>query len=298
MLIIQAQAMGMCFGVEDAISIAHSLSQPEKVTVLGEIVHNRQVQHDLQNRGFHSQPEDQRQHLPDTEAVMVTAHGISQAYRQRLAGKDIIDTTCPLVARVHKTALRLVKEGFRLVLVGKPGHVEVLGISEDFADTVVLPSVESVPAGLGPRLAILAQTTTPADLFAEVSRQVERLHPDSEILRSDTICRPTKDRQAAIGQLLSKVDALVVVGGSNSNNTLRLVEQAQRRGLPSIRVERPEELQARWFRGINVVGLSAGTSTPRSAIEAVHRRLLEIDRSLKRRPESQPIQPRALAPVC
>ena len=297
MLIIQAQAMGMCFGVEDAISIAHSLSHPHQVTVLGEIVHNREVQQDLLNRGFHSQPEQQRQVLPETQTVMVTAHGISQRYRERLQGKEIIDTTCPLVTRVHKSAAHYVAAGFRLVMVGKSGHVEVLGISEDYTDTVVLCRPDQVVAGLGPRLAILAQTTTPPDLFAEVASRVEQLHPDSEIVRVDTICRPTRQRQQAIGQLLRRVEALVVVGGSNSNNTLRLVEQAQAKGLPGYRVEGPEELKTSWFRGLSVIGLSAGTSTPRSAIEAVHRRLLEIGRSLARR--SQPrVRGGALATVC
>lgn len=299
MLIIQAQAMGMCFGVEDALTMAHSLSHPHRVTVLGEIVHNRQVQEGLQERGFLSQPEDQREQIPDTERVLVTAHGISQRYRQRLAGKEIIDTTCPLVERVHNKALRLAQEGFRLVLVGKPGHVEVLGITEDFPDTVVIPDPLSVKPGLGARLGVLAQTTTPPDLFLQVAGRLEELHPHSEIRRADTICKPTRQRQQAIGELLDRVEALVVVGGANSNNTLRLVEQARLRGLPSVRVERPEELHPGWFEGLQLVGLSAGTSTPRAAIEAVHRRMLEIGRSLQRPARlPQPTRGRALAPVC
>lgn len=285
MLIIQAQAMGMCFGVEDAITTAQALPRPREVTVLGEIVHNRMVLDDLAERGFPSQPESFRQQLPDTPAVLVTAHGISDRYRKRLEGKQIIDTTCPLVQRVHKTARSLNAAGFRLVLVGKPGHVEVLGITEDFPDTVVVPGPDQVRPGWGPRLGILAQTTTPPDLFAEVARQVVRCHPDSEIRKADTICRPTRQRQEAINHLLDRVQALVVVGGANSNNTLRLVEQARHRGLPGYRVEQPDELQESWFRGLTLVGLSAGTSTPRAAIEAVHRRLLEIGRQ-------------SLAPVC
>ena len=297
MLIIQAQAMGMCFGVEDALTKAHSLERPETVTVLGEIVHNRQVQQELLRRGFASQPEDQRDRLPETQAVMITAHGISQNYRQRLAGKEIIDTTCPLVERVHKTALRLHQQGYRLVLVGKPNHVEVLGITEDFDDTVVVTGPDQLQEGLGEKLALLAQTTTPPLLLESVARQLERLHPGSEIRLADTICRPTRQRQEAITSLLHRVEALVVVGGANSNNTLRLVEQAEQRGLPSLRVERAEELKASWFRGLRLVGLSAGTSTPKSAIDAVHRRLLEIGRSLERG-QGQPPRRRLLAPVC
>lgn len=281
MLVIQAQAMGMCFGVEDAISTAHSLNHPQDVTILGEIVHNRRVQQDLLDRGFASQAEDAREELPDSSTVLVTAHGISDAYRSRLQGKTIVDTTCPLVTRVHKMAKRYHEQGYRLVLVGKPGHVEVLGITEDYPDTVVLQSLEAVSADLGNKLAVLAQTTTPTDLFEAVFERIVELHPGVAVEKLDTVCRPTKQRQQAIGALLKRVQALVVVGGAHSNNTLRLCEQAEKLGLRSLRVEDPAELNSEWFRGLSVVGLSAGTSTPSEAISAVYRRLLEIGRSLR-----------------
>ncbi|MBX3166609.1 MAG: 4-hydroxy-3-methylbut-2-enyl diphosphate reductase [Candidatus Eremiobacteraeota bacterium] len=281
MLVIQAQAMGMCFGVEEAISTAHSLNNPQEVTILGEIVHNTRVQQYLLALGFASQAEGARQELPSSPGVLVTAHGISEAYRSRLQGKVIVDTTCPLVTRLHKVARRYHDQGFRLVLVGKPGHVEVLGITEDFPDTVVLPSLESAPAGLGEKLAVLAQTTTPPDLFEAVYERVLELHPGAIVEKRDTVCRPTRQRQQAIGALLKRVQALVVVGGAHSNNTLRLCEQAEKLGLPSLRVEAPAELNSEWFRGLSLVGLSAGTSTPAEAISAVYRRLLEIGRSLR-----------------
>ncbi len=281
MLVIQAQAMGMCFGVEDAISTAHSLNHPQDVTILGEIVHNRRVQKDLLDLGFSSQAEDKREELPGSPSVLVTAHGISDAYRSRLQGKTIIDTTCPLVTRVHKTARLYHERGYRLVLVGKPGHVEVLGITEDYPETAVLPSLESAQSGLGEKLAVLAQTTTPSDLFEAVYERVVELHPEAAVIKLDTVCRPTKQRQQAIGNLLKRVQALVVVGGAHSNNTLRLCEQAEKLGLPNVRVEDPRELNSEWFRGLSVVGLSAGTSTPAEAIAAVYRRLLEIGRLVR-----------------
>ncbi len=280
MLILQARAMGMCFGVEDALELAHSLERPDEVTILGEIVHNPQVQRDMEQRGFHLQPEDQRATLPTSTRVLVTAHGISERFRQRLrsSGKDIVDTTCPLVVRVHKAAAFLAQQGFRLVLVGKRGHVEVLGITEDYPETVVCSGPDEVPKDLGPRLAVLAQTTTPPSLYQAVAEAVRARNPHSEVRQVDTVCRPTRDRQQAIRELLTRVEAVVVVGGPRSNNTLRLLEQAQQAGLPAWRVEGPEELKADWFRGIHRLGLTAGTSTPRSAIEGVHRRLLQLAR--------------------
>ncbi|MFN8612775.1 MAG: 4-hydroxy-3-methylbut-2-enyl diphosphate reductase [Vulcanimicrobiota bacterium] len=292
MLVIQAQAMGMCFGVEDAIASARSLNNPQDVTILGEIVHNGGVQRELLELGFSSQAETDRQQLPQTPSVLITAHGISDSYRRRLQGKQVVDTTCPLVTRVHKVARRCHEQGYRLVLVGKPGHVEVLGVTEDFSDTEVIPDCHSVRAGLGSKLAVLAQTTTPSELFEAVHQRLVQLHPDSQILKIDTVCRPTKQRQQAIVALLKRVQALVVVGGAHSNNTLRLCEQAAKLGLPNFRVEQPEELRPEWFRGLHLVGLSAGTSTPGQAITAVYRRLLEIGRSMK--PETRRATPNKL----
>lgn len=280
MIIVQAQAMGMCFGVEDALALADGVDEPQSTTILGEIVHNGRVQAHLRQRGFPSQSEQNRTQLPETPAVLITAHGISEHYRQRLqeAGKSLVDTTCPLVTKVHRMAAHLAHKGYRLVLVGKPGHVEVLGITEDHPDALVFPSLASVQGELGARLAVLAQTTTPPDLFEAVLEEVRRRNPQAEVRVADTICRPTRDRQQAIQSLLHRVEALVVVGGANSNNTLRLLEQAQAKGLPCWRVEGPEELRDTWFEGLRVVGLSAGTSTPKASIEAVHRRLLQIAR--------------------
>lgn len=283
MLIVQAQHMGMCFGVEDALEIAHGLDRPEEVTILGELVHNRAVQDRLLQRGYRSQPESGREVLPPTRRVLVTAHGISDAYRQRLEreGRELVDTTCPLVRRVHQAAAQLAAQGYRLVLAGKPGHVEVLGITQDHPDTVVVADPQLVPAGLGERLAVIAQTTSPRELLHGVAERVRELHPHSEVRLVDTICRPTRQRQDAIVQLLGKVQALVVVGGANSNNTLRLVEQARDKGVPCWRVERAEELDPEWFRDFALVGLTAGTSTPRENIEAVHRKLLSIGKELR-----------------
>ena len=280
MLIILAQAMGMCFGVKDALQAVDSLDNPRNVTILGEIVHNPTVQKGLLRRGFRSQAETDRAQLPESQQVLVTAHGISQTYRSRLdrAGKEVVDTTCPLVVKAHKAAAFWFSKGYQLVLVGKPGHVEVLGITEDFPTTLVVTGPQDVAAGLAPKVAVLAQTTTPSGLFHQVVERVSQLNPGSLVKTVDTVCRPTKERQTANQELLRKVEAVVVVGGANSNNTLRLVEQAQAKGLPCWRVEDASELKQEWFSGFRLVGLTAGTSTPQESIDAVHRQLLQWGR--------------------
>lgn len=276
MLIVMAREMGMCFGVKDALEMARQYPDPSRVTIHGELVHNPQVNAELSGRGYQVSGELGR-NVPGTPAVMITAHGVSHVERQRLteAGKEVIDTTCPLVRRVHKTALLLHKQGYHIVVVGKPRHVEVEGLVGDLERYVVWPDAGSVVRLEAPRLAVLAQTTTQPGVFDAVVASVERLHPDREVRRVDTICAPTRERQAAAQELMGRVDAVVVVGGKTSNNTRALAGLAAQCGLPCQHVETAEELDVEWARRFRIVGLTAGTSTPDEVIAAVHRRLLQ-----------------------
>ena len=130
MEVIRAEAMGFCFGVRDALELAASVENPREVTIHGELVHNERVLDDLRQRGYTLSGENERS-IPATESVLVTAHGISNRERDRLqqAGKTLIDTTCPLVRRAHDAAMRLANDDRFVVVLGKPDHVEVLGLS-------------------------------------------------------------------------------------------------------------------------------------------------------------------------
>ncbi|MBI3929212.1 MAG: 4-hydroxy-3-methylbut-2-enyl diphosphate reductase [Armatimonadetes bacterium] len=279
MLVVTASHMGMCFGVEDALDIARSVERPEAVTIYGELVHNSEVQQELASRGFRALPERGRR-LPDTPEVMITAHGISGREQARLesAGKKLLDTTCPLVRRVHKAALRLDRLGYLVLVVGRPGHVEVEGIVGDLDHYVVVPTPEAVETYAPARLGVVAQTTTPPREFRAVVRAIRSRNPGKEIQVADTVCRPTRDRQDALVVLLHRVEAMVVVGGRNSNNTRQLGLLAAEKGKPWLHVERPEELDPDWFKPYRIVGLTAGTSTPQSTVDAVYRTLLAIAR--------------------
>ena len=136
MRIIKADVLGMCFGVRDALALTESLPSPANITIHGDLVHNEKVTGRLAERGFVQQPEDRRRSLPTTDAVLITAHGISRRERARLAaaGKALIDSTCPLVCRAHDAAQKLQADGCHVLVIGKPGHVEVQGIIEEFGD--------------------------------------------------------------------------------------------------------------------------------------------------------------------
>lgn len=278
MRVLRAEAMGMCFGVRDALAVINTIEQPRDVTVLGELVHNPVVIGRMDDRGFARVAESDREHV-STSTVLITAHGVSDDRRARLQseGRRLIDTTCPLVERVHRAARGLEAQGYFVLVVGRPGHVEVQGIVEDLRRVEVVASAQDVRFYGEKRLGIVCQTTTPERSVKTIREAVERLNPEAEEIRFvDTVCRPTKQRQRAMERLLDQVEAVVVVGGRNSNNTRELVRLCEERGLRAWHVEGPSDLDPEWFEGIETVGLTAGTSTLEETIDAVEDALTSL----------------------
>jgi 4-hydroxy-3-methylbut-2-enyl diphosphate reductase len=189
------------------------------------------------------------------------------------AGKSLIDTTCPLVRHVHEAARRLHDEGRRVIVLGRRNHVEVQGVVEDLTNYAVVESADDVVTWPDLRLGVVCQSTASADEVAALRELIAAHNPQAAIEFVDTICKPTKERQQALAELLPRVDAVVVVGGANSNNTRRLVERARTVGKLAIHVERADQLRPEWFGGCRTVGLTAGTSTLDDTIDEVRRRL-------------------------
>jgi 4-hydroxy-3-methylbut-2-enyl diphosphate reductase len=208
--------------------------------------------------------------------VVITAHGVSDRERQRLldAGKELIDTTCPLVRRVHLAAKELERQGYFVVVIGRPGHVEVEGIVGDLPNCDVVPNEAAARRYEASRLGIVCQTTTTPTEAQRVRRAIERANLGKEVRFIDTVCQPTRDRQEAIAELLEQVEAVVVVGGRHSNNTRQLVNFATVRGVPALHVQTAADLDWNWLAQFGVVGLTAGTSTPEHTIDDVYRALV------------------------
>jgi 4-hydroxy-3-methylbut-2-enyl diphosphate reductase len=278
MQVLRADAMGMCFGVRDALAALGRIDDPAAVTMHGELVHNPEVLAMLDRRGFHRQDEVRRG-VPATPIVLVTAHGISERERRRLreAGKQLLDTTCPLVQKAHDAAKELAAEGRRVVVIGRAGHVEVRGLVEDLERPLVVGAEADVATWPDPRLGIVCQTTTPVDQAAALIRSIRAANPHADVREIDTVCSPTKARLEALQQLLPRVDTMVVVGGRGSNNTRQLVQRAEAAGVRTLHVESARELDPAWFAGCRVVGLTAGTSTLTRTIDEVAGWLLRLE---------------------
>lgn len=277
MKVLRAEALGFCFGVRDALAIAHAVRRPDEVTIYGHLVHNETVLADLQSLGFR-QAEESRRRLDERPTVLITAHGVSDAERARLsaAGKRLIDSTCPLVRRAHRAAQMLAAEGRHVLVLGKPGHVEVQGIVGDLRSFDVVPGVEQVQTYACNRLGVVCQTTTPPRLAEAILAAIQESNPQADIRFIDTVCQPTQDRQQAVIRLLARVDAIVVVGGRHSNNTRELVELCREHAKPAWHVQSAADLDPGWFREQGVIGLTAGTSTPDAAIDEVEQALIRI----------------------
>jgi 4-hydroxy-3-methylbut-2-en-1-yl diphosphate reductase len=279
MKVINAQAMGMCFGVKDALATVTTMDYPERATIYGQLVHNGEVLKRIKARGFSMLEEGDRTSAVSTPNVVITAHGLSDKERRTLeaSGKKLIDTTCPLVSRVHQIAGGLQEHGYFVVVVGRKDHVEVRGIVGDLERFAVVDRPEDVLAYPADSIAVICQTTTPPALVDVLFETISRKNAGKVIRLIDTMCGPTRERQEAVEDLLPKVQALVVVGGKNSNNTRQLRALGEKAGLPCFQVERASELRPEWFYGLDTVGLTAGTSTLHQTIDEVYTALVEME---------------------
>ena len=275
----RAEHLGMCFGVRDAITLARKEAAVQPLTVLGELVHNATVLSDLEHRGvqFEDAPEQVK-----TKAAMITAHGASDKAKARAmkAGLAVSDATCPLVHHAHQRVRELESAGYHPVIVGRIGHVEVRGMTEDLAAYDIVLNETDIDALAGrEKFGVVAQTTQP---IAHVRRMVAHLQmrfPKAEVKFVDTVCQPTKQRQAAAEELAAASDVVLVIGGANSNNTAELARTCGKYCDSVHHVQGPDGVQADWLPITGTVGITAGTSTPDELIDSVEASVRELARA-------------------
>jgi 4-hydroxy-3-methylbut-2-enyl diphosphate reductase len=273
MRITLAQAMGTCFGVQDAIDLALDPEFHDQLTVVGQLVHNPQVTERLRANGVRIVERDEIDTIT-TKAVMITAHGAADETKKMLQARGFIvyDATCPLVIRLHKLARYLERLGYFPVVIGQAEHVEVRGVLGNLRESAVIASSADFGKLAGrERIGIVSQTTNRLEKVQKLVAEIQALAWVKDVRFIDTICQPVKERQQAINDLLAQsIDVGIIIGGQNSANTRKLMELIQDHGITAHHIERPEELDPAWFAGKEHVGITAGTSTPQDVIESVH----------------------------
>jgi 4-hydroxy-3-methylbut-2-enyl diphosphate reductase len=273
MKIIQAEHLGMCFGVKDAIALALEAARREPLMILGDLVHNETVLAGLRAEGICI---EQTPAAIGTQTVMITAHGASERRMDetRRLGLNVLEAMCPLVHVAHRSLAKLVEEGFHPVIIGKRDHVEVRGMTEDLGEfDVVLGEQDVANLRERPRFGVVSQTTQPIDKVRQFVGLMQERFPNSQVRFVDTVCQPTKQRQNAAVELARKCSVVVVIGGAHSNNTYELVKACLRFCQRVHHIHAAGDLREEWVSENDIVGITAGTSTPDTVIEDVARRL-------------------------
>ena len=282
MRILRATHLGMCFGVRDAIELALEHADAGPLTILGDLVHNPTVLSALEAKGIAVAQDVTHVRTP---IVMVTAHGTSERAlaRTRALGLTVVEATCPLVHVAHRAVALLAREGYHVVIVGQRDHIEVRGLTGDLDPgnfNVVLEDEDVLALEAHPRIGVAAQTTQAVGKVRHMVELIRKRFPQSEVRFIDTVCKPTKDRQSAAVEMARQADVVIVVGGRSSNNTRELVQTCARYCARVHHVQTDADVRPEWFDGANVVGLTAGTSTPDDVIDRVEARIEAMPRSV------------------
>ena len=284
-----ASALGTCFGVQDAINLAMTPDFGADLTIVGQLVHNPQVNESLKKNGVSLVADIEAIDQIQTKKVMITAHGAAEKTKEKLsdAGFVVYDASCPLVMRVHKTIKSMVQKGYFPVVIGQEDHVEVRGIVGDLKEYLVvndmsdLGKIELIGA---PKLGIVSQTTLQVEKVEHLVRKIRDLDCVDEVSFVNTICQPTRDRQVAVRDLAGQVDLMIVVGGYNSSNTKKLVQVCEEKGIEAHHIESFSQLKRDWFYEKKHAGITAGTSTPEHVINEVHEEILKIAKETDQEP--------------
>ncbi|MGO9488386.1 MAG: 4-hydroxy-3-methylbut-2-enyl diphosphate reductase [Solirubrobacteraceae bacterium] len=270
--LILAAPRGYCAGVDRAVQTVEQALRIHgaPVYVRKEIVHNKHVVEELSKRGAIFVEEHTE--VPEGSVCVFSAHGVAPSVREGSEQRrlETIDATCPLVTKVHREAVRFAEDGYTIVLVGHAGHEEVEGTMGEAPERIVLvqdeQDVDELEVDDPTRVAFITQTTLAVDETTAILDRLRERFPEIVGPRTDDICYATTNRQAAVKQIATKCDLLLVIGSRNSSNSLRLVEVARDCGTDAHLIDNAGEIDERWLEGKRVDGISSGASAPENLV--------------------------------
>ena len=276
-----ASPRGFCAGVDRAIEIVNRALElyGPPVYVRHEVVHNRTVVANLRAKGAIFVEEVEA--VPAGSLVIFSAHGVSKQVRAEAEEKGlrVFDATCPLVTKVHNEVVSFSRDQREAVLIGHAGHPEVEGTLGQYADPSRIYLIESVDdvdtlqIQDATQVSYVTQTTLSVDDTAKVIDRLRSRFPLIKGPRKDDICYATQNRQDAVKDLAQECDLILVVGSSNSSNSNRLRELAERLGVRAFLIDNATLIDPVWLEGAEVVGVTSGASAPESLVEEVVARL-------------------------
>jgi 4-hydroxy-3-methylbut-2-enyl diphosphate reductase len=274
--LILATPRGFCAGVDRAIHVVERAVEKfgTPIYVRHEIVHNKFVVDTLKDKGVVFV--DELSQVPEGSVVIFSAHGVAERIYEEAKNRNlqVLDASCPLVLKVHFSAKRHYNAGRHIILIGHAGHAEVegtLGQLPEGAITLIRNEmdVENVVVPQDKELAYITQTTLSVAETRKIIDALKRRFPNIIGPEAGDLCYATGNRQAAVLELCSVVDMLLVVGAKNSSNSSRLMELGLEQGLPSHLIADVNDLDPKWFDGIDTVGLSSGASAPEVLVQGV-----------------------------
>jgi len=280
--VLLAAPRGYCAGVDRAVvAVEKALDlYGAPVYVRKQIVHNKHVVATLEKRGAIFVEETDE--VPEGKTVVFSAHGVSPAVHQAAAERSLktIDATCPLVTKVHHEVRRFAQEDLDILLIGHEGHEEVEGTAGEAPNNVFLvdgiDSIANIKVRDENKVAWLSQTTLSVDETLQTVAALRKRFPNLMDPPSDDICYATQNRQVAIKQIAPKADLVLVVGSTNSSNSVRLVEVSLEYGAKAAYlVDFADEVKEEWLEGVTTIGVSSGASVPEILVEDLLKWLAE-----------------------
>jgi len=267
--VLLAAPRGYCAGVDRAVITVEKALElyGAPVYVRKQIVHNKHVVSTLENRGAIFVEENEE--VPEGAIVIFSAHGVSPAVHASAAARNLktIDATCPLVTKVHHEVKRFASEDLTILLIGHEGHEEVDGTAGEAPDNVILvdgiDGIADIKVKDESRVAWLSQTTLSVDETLATVAALKKRFPNLMDPPSDDICYATQNRQIAIKQIAEVADLVLVVGSTNSSNSVRLVEVSLEYGAKAAYlIDYAAEVKDEWLEGVKTIGVSSGASVP------------------------------------
>ena len=280
--VLLAKPRGYCAGVDRAVQTVEVALElyGAPVYVRKQIVHNSHVVASLEARGAIFVEEAGE--VPEGAVVVFSAHGVAPQVREdaRKRGLNTIDATCPLVTKVHNEARRFAAQGYDILLIGHEGHEEVVGTTGEAPANIHLvdgPEESTSTQVRDPaKVAWLSQTTLSVDETQQTVTALRQRFPLLVDPPSDNICYATQNRQAAVKAIASQSDLVLVVGSTNSSNSVRLVEVARDGGAgAAYLVDDASALRPEWLEGVSTVGLTSGASVPEDLVDGILARLAD-----------------------